>query len=46
LQPKSADATAEGLQIGSMSEAMPALGVSLGYLDPSKLPQAPKPAKE
>lgn len=46
LQGTSFDPTVQGSQLGTMSEALIGLGVSLGYLDPSKIVQEPSPPKE
>ena len=42
LQGTSFDPTVKGSQFSTMAEAMLGLGVSLGYVDPSKMAQAPK----
>jgi hypothetical protein len=42
LQGTSFDPTVPGSQLSTMAEAMLGLGISLGYLDPSKMTQEPK----
>jgi hypothetical protein len=46
LQGTSFDPTVPGSQLSTMAEAALGLGVSLGYLDPAKMAQAPKQSKE
>ena len=45
LQGVSFDPTVPGSQFSTMAEALMGLGVSLGYLDPSKMAQAGRPAQ-